>query len=579
MKPTNTVWTIGWVVLLWMLAASLAGADVVHLIDGGRHVGEVSREGAEYVIQTDDGTVRVHESDVLWVQTGQADRSPSPAPAPVPRQAEPPAAEPAAPQPPDPLADKLDVSASAGAPTEADRPEPMVFHLMTALQANPTGMTSAGLRHRLEVWQMAVKDRKRKVGVRWLLPKSFLAARETFIYGINEARELARDLRPRRGLSPRQQRRAERKRADAVSAKLRQAARDWLDPLMGQFFSAAATLVGEDDVQAQRRFEGCIRRQPMVAAFHQGRGLALAGQDRHAEAAAAFLEALKLKPDSRQAVAHLRQAVEDTRGANMRDPAFLAAQEMLRQYPEPRRRSRRTSRRDERIYWMLPGEDIYGRDMTLPIPEYDRIDLRQGLGVPVSERALLVDREVVDGALEVYVRVDDQTLIPAAVRRRRSYRRDDDDAPLSLIYPAAARLTPVPVAQAATLTAGQKATAYALPSFAGAGEAVVPLATTVSSADPNAPAVGADLLPGSAAGPVMTDDGTLAGFLAARTDPFADNGGPDVFHGPTSLTELVEDAEGRFKYRFSRTKRDPRIQDVPGTAFIVYALHGERFEK
>jgi hypothetical protein len=92
--------------------------------------------------------------------------------------------------------------------------------------------------------------------------------------------------------------------------------------------------------------------------------------------------------------------------------------------------------------------------------------------------------------------------------------------------------------------------------------------------------VGGALAPGEGAAPIITEDGSLMGFLAARTDPAAELGGEDRIIDLTAINNLMKLAKtGSAAAPIGRVKHTVTTQPAPGRALLVIGVHAEKFEE
>lgn len=471
-----------------------------------------------------------------------------------------------------------------------NRPESILFMLMRNLSATPAGVASYELRRQIEQWRILTHDRKRKIGVRWTAPEEFVRRRKAFRDYLKDAQEELRQAkRYARATTPRDKARKRRHKA-AAYAVLQQAAKAWADPLLRDFLLATADLRGRNYTRAQELFLRCRRTAPLVAAFHQGYAMALAGLNRPTDAVSARLAALRLRPGSTHALEQLHEAMKKVPGAKLKTPAYEAAEEFLVQYGETPSRSRFARRG---MTWLLPGDrGVTVRDETIPLLPYDRLVFRQGAGAAVGEKTLLVDAQVVRDALAVFIRIDEYTIVPARVGRSRSSR--DRTKPLLAVVttdeyvftPLAVRLLKNPKKNPDTQPAfskDQAVTAYGIGAFREMGSTLRKASGKITEVGQDGSVeVSVHLAPGESAGPVVTEDGTLVGFLAARTDIHAEDGGKDEFIADAEIARLLKRLRRSYRssgrYGYSRVKRTITPKPAEGQVFIVYAITGELSE-
>ncbi len=92
--------------------------------------------------------------------------------------------------------------------------------------------------------------------------------------------------------------------------------------------------------------------------------------------------------------------------------------------------------------------------------------------------------------------------------------------------------------------------------------------------------ISAHLLPGEAAGPILTGDNRLVGFLAPRTAVKVHNGGPDKLIRLDRIAQLIKRGQrSSSSSRYLRKDAKAAPAPVKGNFFIVYATSGELFEQ
>jgi len=595
-------------VFVALLAPLAAAADIVVLRDGKSYEGKVTRQGDKVIVEMAEATLSFPADRVAAI-----------------------AKKPYEPKPAEPAAPEDDEAGPTTSPQVAPpevhvnleqvaRPETIVF-----LQMRRAAVAAGGFGD-LQQWRAAVHDRKRNVGGnRWIAPEDFIRRRQKFeelaeqaarLFGEATSHIRARDAREK----------AERRRKKQLALRTTaQAARAPADPTVRAFLMGAAALIQGDHTAAKALFVKACRARPRVAGFHQGRGLALQGAGEPLEAVEAFTDVLRLRPDASQAVELLRAALKDAPGGQMDDPRFVAAQELLKGYKEDARGGGLGYGGGMR--WLLPGEDARARENELPRPAFDRLDVRQGVAVPVAEHALLVSAQAVEGAAQVYVRIDEDTLAAGEVRRGTFMRRRAA-GPAALVVVEDYTFEPVTVEPETPPQPGQACETRAVNLFEEMGRTPRPLTGKLLRAEgpPDAAATvdesaaGQDdaddeedakppekktdirtrifgpkkkketgppldvpfrLAAGESGAPVVTADGVLVGLLAGRTDPMAEGGGPHRLLRPADLQGVL----GRLKFLgrrsrmggFGRVQRDVKPQPAKGRFFIIRAICPERF--
>jgi len=456
---------------------------------------------------------------------------------------------------------------------ELQHPESVVFLLYRRLSFMPSGEVSGRLRRQIAGYQARAHDRQRRVGPKWVGPADFTRARQAFLADLAEARQIYDKMTRRRRATAEQLRANERLRAQAA-VKLDVAAKRWPDPLLRKFLLGAAALQTPDYGRAHKMFRSCIKIAPRVAGFWQGLGMALAGNEKYAEALGAFNQVLRLKPDSPYALSLVRRAMSRVPGAQIRRQEYLDAVELVKKYAGRARRQNRL----RGISWLMPGGTWRVREgLGLPRPAYDRLAFKQAVGVPVAERALLVDAAAVRDAAEVFVRAGDGRLIPAKVKKAR--RTSGTGAKLALVVVEGYRFEPLAVGSGQSLAAGRQVKAFGLNIFEEMGTTVRTFsAELVALPDGAGLGLSKALAAGEAAGPVVTPDGRLVGVLTGKTDPQSDGGGPDRFAGTDELADILRQARRTRPSAAGRQGEDAPI-NIKGDHFTVLATCGERITK
>ena len=488
----------------------------------------------------------------------------------------------------------------------ANDPDPVVFMLMRNLSAAAAGGDSFEFRKQLERWQGLSHDRRRKLDAEWISPADYARHRKVFESYLAEAKEAEREVRKRiaavaamptyateERIDPRTGRRtlvrvqvrrpAAPKQPDHLHgeaiAKLRLAAKSWPDPLLRNFLMAIVDYKARDYLQAEGMLRQCCAEAPRVAGFYQAYGMVM--QELHAptRALGAYARVLQLESDSREAIAMLQEAMQKVPGSRIRDPGYIDAQRLLAQYdtiPAPYG----PSGISKSTTWLMPGKTWRSNEDSLPIPAYDRLVFRQAVGVPIGQRTLLVDEEALKDAVEVFVRIDDRTIAPADVRNTGYGTKKGPG--LSAVNVEGYTFTSVASDEKIALAKGQGVVLHGLGIYEMMGLEVRRVPAQVESAGQD-PAVKLScwLAPGEGAGPVLTPDGQLVGFLAGKTDVKVEGGGPDRFIPLSEISNLIDRAKRStssspaFGAR-ARRKVAPKAAD--GKFFVVYVTVAEKFD-
>lgn len=547
-------------IVLSLLAAS-ASADTIVLTDGRTYTGRAVRRGNVVRIEMDHATIEVPADEVEYIIPSKPDEDTASEPEP-------------------------DTSPEATArrttgPTaiDATRPEPMLFILMRRLAETPAGSESYNLRQQIRRFRIMAHERKRKVSGQWVGPDYFIRARQAFADTLDEANELNHAAERVRGDTPADD--AERRRLRQQAAtRYRAASRQWPDPLLRKFLTGIAELYAGDYRRAELLFADCIAEAPQIAGFHQGRCLALGESRRYGDALIAAMDTLRLRPESPHALALVVDAMANIPGAQTDKPPFTDARDLLGEYEDVEATVERARRRPR---WLMPGlrRDWNVRDeTTMPALPYDRLFVRQAVGVAVGEQFLLVDAEVVEGAEEVFVQAPDGRLFGGEVARKSTFGRQGPMPPLRVLGVADATFTPLEVAQSPE--EGADLAARACGTFTQMGSEIREFSTRIGT-DGEALKPGNGLLAGESAGPVLTADGKLAGLIAAKTDPAEDDGGDNRVIGPHEIRDLLDASRmrisrGGFGFGHDQAKRLGEPEAVDGQTFLVFGIFAETFE-
>lgn len=453
-------------------------------------------------------------------------------------------------------------------------PEAIAFMMMRKLDAMEPGVDSYEHRQKIKQWQIRSHERWRKVGSKWMRPRDFIRLRNLYERQLGEVKKAIRKAKS-----------AGRKKSGGtvkndelppdIVDKLRRPAQMWADPLIEDFLLGIVEQQKRSYPAAITKFAACCEQAPRIAAFHQARAMALLGMDRSIDALAAATMAMKLRPEKSDALNLVRRIMQTVPGSRTGDPVFASAAALVAQHAASDKPLRKTGKT---VRWLMPRKNWSSRPGTLPIPSVDRFVFRQAIGVPVSEDTLVSDSSVVTGALELFVRIDSDTLVPCKVRRSTSLSRGIS-VPLATVIVPGCAFTPVELAAGEDIAVSQDVTAYGLGIYEQMGRSVRRGAMHVKSVDPNGRvAVSGGLLAGEGVGPVLTGDGKLLGFLGARTDVTVDGGGPNVFADAAELAGVLKRiGESRSRPRWIKDPDAPPVS-VEGNVFIIYATFGEKFE-
>ena len=542
-------------VLACLASASAALADLVYMKSGKVYQGEVTRSGDKVLVKTAMSgvpvTITLDAADIDHITESKGPARP------VGTQSS---------APP--------ISLDTGRPLEdtLTRPEGLVF---LAMQKLATTVATYGARQEIKQAQAQAHDGLRKADGKWLSPKDVADAKDRYEKILKDTRQEFNDLR--KAATGNATARAEvPRRRRQLAAAYRKAADCWPDDLLSCFLTATAQLEGLDYYNAERSFSKCIEIAPRVAAFHQGKSLALAGRGKHVESLAEAVTVVELQPDSSDAVAFLKQRLEATPGNLLTDPTYVLAKNVLDLYTTTR--SRYASRAGTN--WLLPGKSVLTPEYTMPKLPMDRLEFRQAVGVPVGKNALLVDADVLNGAVEAFVAVDADTTVPGQVSRnmglfgfacrQEEMRRARQPAvrPRSGVH--------APDHQRRQTRNQRGVSFYAMPFYQQMGRQIRPVNALVRKAGRRGEMeLSMQLLPGETAGAVIYKEGSLLGFLAGRTDCMAEGGGPSRFVPISEMASLLKRAQGNGYSSYNQAKRKVSPKPAKGQYFKVFVIAAE----
>jgi len=554
--------------LTFLAALSLAvaaGGDTVVLRDGREFSGKVAKLGETLTIEMPGTSITVEKDDVARVVAdAQGEGAAAPPGAATPNASAPPARTP---------------RAKRWNPDEATRPEPIVLMLARRLELLGGQTDTRLLQNQLKQWRILLHDGKRKVDNKWIPRDEQRRRRAEFEKRLTEAKSLAGQLRRyRHARTPADLAERRKLQTQAIQA-LRTAVMVWPDGLIREFLAGMLDLRAGNHLQAERRFSRCIQDQPLVAAFHQGRGMALMGSDQPLEALKEFTACLQLRDDTALALTLVEDGMKAAPGAKVHHPIYKKAKELASRYEKPRYASRRYGSVEE---WLMPGRVWQVRDETLYVPPYDRIVSRQALGVPVMEDVLLVDAEAIADAEQIYVQIGPDEAA-RALPGRSSYRlRSEDAFPLAAIRVAGVTFAPVKADSPAPLSDGQEVTLRAVNRYRVMGTDIRVGSAKVTAATDEGVVLDRTLLPGESAGAVFVGD-AFAGFVTGRCRAEEEGYGVSRFVKPADLADQIEQITRSMSsrrrhssYRAPTLKPDAPKKAVPGKFFLVHALVGEK---
>ncbi len=561
MRSSKLTWVVSLVLLVCLVGA--AAGDVVYLKDGKKLRGPTTREGDIYVVRTVLGVRRIPADKVLYVSTSKSspetDANSADGDKTAPEKVK-----------LDPDKTSTPYRKSRFTIDKATQPESIVFSLMRSLEAGKSAANTSDLRQRIATWQRKVKDRLRRTQSRWVDPDEFIRRRKVVEGHIADAESHFSKARRQRGRDAAAKARSKRYE-QAGYDKLRLAASAWTDPALGLWLQGVAALKSEQAKTARSFFTRAIAENEYVAAFHQGLGMAELAGDRPLQAVEALTTVLNLRPEEREAIQLMDKALDKVPGTALKHPTYLRARELFGQYP-PMRFRRRS------MFWLMPDKNIRDDEHELPIPEYDRLAVRQGTGVAVSEGALVIGRDIAMNAVSALVQIDANTIVPAEIKTRSIFGRGaDTDVKLAVIEVPGVKFTAATYHEDATFERATVVRTFGLESWAEMGDRVYPIAGQISSGSKDGLAVTTKLAPGDAAAAVLTKDNRLVGFMKGRTDPLAKLGGPNEFYSLKDAEKILGRAKRYDADPYNRRKAELVAIEKP--VLKVYLLVTERFKE
>ncbi|MCP4376775.1 MAG: hypothetical protein GY794_11445 [bacterium] len=564
-----------------LMALQQAEAATVYTSSGDTYTGKVTKNGGKVIVETSEGRIVLKSKMVVHIEYTEPVK-PDPVTTPVTTQ-------PTIPDDSSSSTPSMLLKSGAMVLGNSTRPEPIIYMYMRALAVARPGTESIRLRKQVDLWRVHAHDRLRKAGKKWLEPKDFIRHRKTFVELLGEAEKLVELIgRPKRysnskppePLTPKQL----RYRAEARE-KMLLAGRAWADVPMKYFLSGVAQMHAHKFDRAETAFKLGITHAPLLAGLHQGLGLARAKQAKYLSALEAFVETLRLKPDSAEALYLVRETMKLVPGRSIKSSLYRRAAEMVARYTTPPRAKSSRSYKASSVEWLMPdidkGKSWKVSETTMPTPPYDRVEFRQAVGVPLSKHILVVDARVVIGAMDVFVRIDGE-FVPARVGRL-TYSRRTGKPKVGLIYLTERELTPVKVPTKEQPPKSGACSVHAIGLFGQMTQNVRKITGTYKAGSEKKPgSVSCKLLPGEATSPVLSEDGRLVGFISGKTTVSLDGAGPDNF---ISLEEVsstikrgVSSRGGSSRRSYSTAKREVTPKPVEGKTFVVYSILGEVFK-
>ena len=446
---------------------------------------------------------------------------------------------------------------------DAARPESFLYMwLRRSLDGSDT------IKKQITIYRMLAHDRKRKIGKKWFSPSDFTRRRKAFVGHLKAAQEKFREAKK---FDKKEDAGSKKKRKGFFAAgnrDLAQASQSWADPVLRKFLLGLTKLHEGNDAGAESYFRECISKIPHIAGFHQARGQALLNLKRDDDALRENIIVLKLMPNSRDALGILQLVMKKISGSTSQGQAYKDARAMVRQYVKPAV----YNPKKKSTTWLFPGKKMRNDSTPLPVLSFDRIELRQGIAVPVSHNVLAVDIGVVSGAEEVFLRAGSQ-IIPGRVDPHSL----KPGSLIAFVYFYECKFTPIKLMGADQFQPKLQGIAYTTNIFREMGGKVRPFPVTVMKVDGENVTLSAGVAPGEGGGPVIDAQGQLLGFLAGKIDPEEEKF-PEKFSSVLQLGAAIEKIIKRKSNPPWRGKRNVKIVPISDKTFLIEALSYESFE-
>ena len=571
------------IVAVCTLSALQTDAATVYTVSGETYKGKVTRSGQDVIVETSGGRVVLKATTVIHIEHSDPVK---PDPGAVVKPA---STQPGTTAQPTATGGGMTLDSGAMVLGNAARPEPIIYLYMRALSAAAPGQGSARLRRQIDLWRAHAHDRLRKVGNRWLAPKDYIRHRKTFVKLLAEAEKLNKLARGRtrrysRSEPPPPLTAKQKRQKYQAQEYMLQAGRAWADPPMQHFLVGIASMHARKFRNAEAAFKVGIERAPLLAGLHQGLGLACAKQEKYLQALEAFLEALRMKPDSAEALHLVRETMKLVPGRSIKSVVYRRAVKAVAPYTTPPRKKPGSSNRDDDVEWLMPGGKTRSwrvSETTMPTPPYDRLEFRQAVGVPLGKHTLVVDSRVVEGAMDIFVRIDG-VFVPAGVGRS-SFSRGKGRPQIATVHLTERELTPVKVPTEEQPAKAGPCTVHAVGIFGQMKQKIRSTSGTFTpGGEKKTGSVSCRLVPGEATSPVLSGDGRLVGFLAGKTTVALAGAGADKFISLEEVSHTIKRAvSSRTRSQrgsYTAAKRTFTPEPAKGKTFVVYAILGEVFK-
>ncbi|MCK5114383.1 MAG: hypothetical protein KAR11_06445 [Phycisphaerae bacterium] len=442
----------------------------------------------------------------------------------------------------------------------AARPESFLYML---LRLSPKGNDK--FKKQIKHYRMLSHEQKRKVGGKWFAPADFTRRRTTFLCHMKAAKEKFREAKR---LEKKEDGGSKRKRKALLATgnrTLAKASQSWADPLLRKYLMGLTKLREGNNAAAESYFRECATQLPQIAAFHQARAMALRNLKRDEDALKENIAVLNLMPNSRDAFGMLLLAMKNVSGPTSQGKIYKDARAMVKQYIKP---APYTPRKNSTT-WLFPGVKLRSDSELLPVLPFDRIELCQGVGVPVTENALAVDLSVVVGAKEVFLRAGSQ-IFPGRVDRQSL----KPGALVALVYFYECKFTPLKLLPSDQFKPKLEGIARTMNIFREMGNKVRCFPVMVTKVDGQNVTLSIGTAPGEGGGPVVDVKNRLMGFLGGKIDP-QEGKFPEKFYSAMQLREAIEKITKRKSKPPWRGKRNVTPKAVSGKSFLIEAIHYE----
>lgn len=557
-----------------LLCVTTATPDTVYTSSGKTYKGTVRKDGNFVVVETKEGQqVRLPKEDVIHI--ARSETRPQPETKVKSNQSSSPT-----PVQPHPTNQQVTDYGSF------ELPETFAFAYMRNLSAASPGPEAVDARKNMELWQRRAHKKMRKAGHKWLPLEEFSRPRKKAIEFFGKASEEASEARPRRNHrrsanlkpSPRQ-----RKHRQTAMNLYQKGSQIWPDSVLRNYLLGLTYIQAEEPKKACSLLDRCIDSMPNIAGFLQARAIARIESGKAQEALQDAMEVLRLKPDSMTAVHLLRQIMDKTPADEIQSEVFLQAKKLSDKYPIIRRRYQPRIPKTE---WLMPGgkKDWNAYVDTVPVPPYDRLIVLQGVAYATGPHTLLVDRKLLDDALELHVLIGDNQVVLADIAHLDK-RQDSVDSPqLGLITIPGYVFSSAPgQSEEISPSVGTVCNGHAANLLPSMGRNIRLIEGRLRKDSQGSLVPSFTLLAGETASPVLDKDGKLLGVLAGKTDVFKLNGGSDLFWNQEDLKNILRRAK-RYKPRknprrsYKTISLEEENKSVSKRLFMVWALKGEKAE-